>query len=70
MGGAIFQNWPTMTEEEIKGKIAALAEKAAGPKREDVVNAEELEWIQVKELLTCRRISPPDLWWWKNEEHY
>ena len=47
MGGAIFQNWPIMTEEEIKGKIAALAEKAAGPKREDVVNAEELEWIQV-----------------------
>ena len=41
-----------MSEEEIKSKVAQIVEKAAGvtapvPKKEETINAEELEWIQV-----------------------
>ena len=50
--GVLFQTRRKMSEEEIKSKVAQIVEKAAGvtapvPKKEETINAEELEWIQV-----------------------
>jgi hypothetical protein len=36
-----------MTEEEIKKKIEKLVEHADVHKKDESINAEELEWIQV-----------------------
>ncbi len=36
-----------MTEEEIKKKIEKLVEHADVHKKDETINAEELEWIQV-----------------------